>query len=82
MAQMDEAATILDIGVTECRGCHETKQRKGRTDKCWFGAGNLAFLTRGQAGEKNAELFGLYRIQRFITVFITESLRTVFQTNC
>jgi len=78
---MDEAATILDIGVREGRGRHETTQRKGRTDKCWFGAGNLAFLKRGQAGEKNAELFGLYKIQRFITVFITECLRTVFQTH-
>jgi hypothetical protein len=56
---MDEAATIQDIWVTEGTGRHETMQRKGRTDKCWFGAGNLAFLTRGQAGEKNAELFGL-----------------------
>lgn len=79
---MDEAATILDIGVIEGRGRNETTQRKGRRDKCWFGVGNLAFLTRGQAREKNAELFGLYRIRRFITVFITECLRTVFQTNC
>jgi hypothetical protein len=79
---MDEAATILDMWVTEGRGRHETMQRKGRTDKCWFCSGNLAFLTRGQAGEKNAKLFGLYRIQRFITVFITECLRTVLQTNC
>ena len=37
------------------------KQCKGRvrTDKCWFGADNLAFLTRGQAGEKNTELWPL-----------------------
>jgi hypothetical protein len=82
IAQMDEAATILDIGVKEDRVRHGTMQRKGRTDKYWFGAGNLAFLTRRQAGKKNAELFDLYRIQRFITVFITECLRTVFETNC
>jgi hypothetical protein len=79
---MDEEATILDTGMKEGRGRPKTMQRKGRTEKCWFGADNLAFLTRGQAREKNAELFGLYTIQRFITVFLTECLRTVFQTNC
>jgi hypothetical protein len=43
---MDEAAKFRDIGVTEGRGRQETMQRQGPTDKCWFGAGNLAFLYR------------------------------------
>ena len=30
IAQMDEAATILDIWVTEGTGRHETMQRKGQ----------------------------------------------------